>query len=109
MATSAVNDQTQFWTPKEVANYFRTTSGSVLKWVRGKKVEATVTPSGRFLIPVREVERLKASSFKPEDFTAEEMKQRLEAREARRLAAIERIKNFKAKAKEEREKCQRQK
>lgn len=86
--------KTKFWLPTEVADYFRVSISAVLRWIHDNKIEARVTPSGRYLIPETEVDRIANTPYRSEVITAQDMKRKAEITEQKRLAAIERIKNF---------------
>lgn len=93
---SQTEETRRYWKPKEVAEYFRTSVTSVLKWIHTDRIEAIVLPSGRYIIPDRAITKLKETNFKPEWVTAEEVRARFEERERRKAAAIAIVNNFKA-------------
>lgn len=83
-----------YWKPKEVAEYYRVSVDSVMRWIHRRQVGAVKLPSGRYLIPNEEVERIRNSvsvSHPSARQQAEEVKRREEEREARKQAALARL------------------
>ena len=92
----------EFWKPREVAELFRVSPAVVLGWIHRGEIEARNPARRTYLIPNHEVERLRNTPFKPTAQNADEVKARLEEREARKQAAIARIRSLKEEIRKDR-------
>lgn len=95
----ATETPVEFWKPREVAELFRVSPSVVLGWIHRGEIEARNPARRTYLIPNQEVERLRNTPFKP---NADQVKTRLEDREARKQAAIARIRSLKEEIRKDR-------
>lgn len=91
----AQTNERNYWTPREVAEFFRISTASVFHLIHEQKIVA-IKPKGRYRIPAEEVERIKNTAYVPEArVQAEEFKRRENDREIRQKASMARLNQFK--------------
>lgn len=89
-------EKTNYWKPREVAEYFRVSPSAVMGWIHQQKISALLLPCKRYLIPAAEVERIKNSTYLPDAMETERgVGARLSDRKAREAAALARLREFK--------------
>lgn len=90
MATQTVNRE--FWTPREVAEKFRVSTSSVMRWIHAGQIGARQLSCKRYVIPDAEVERIKNTPYIPEaQMSAQEVKRRQEEAIMMEKAALARL------------------
>lgn len=99
----ATTENTNYWKPREVAEYFRVSPSAVMAWIHQQKISALLLPCKRYLIPAEEVERIKNSTYLPCAMeSACEVGARIADRKAREAAALARLREFKEQQRKDR-------
>lgn len=90
MATQTVNRE--FWTPREVAEKFRVSTSSVMRWIHLGQIAAMQLSAKRYVIPDAEIERIKNTPYVPAaQISAQETQRRQNEIETRGQAALARL------------------